>query len=77
VPFACGTVGNQFCVRFWKLTISLTSVRTGQSHRTLVGHTAPVTCVQFDELHIVSGSLDKTIRVGSLDWTFEAMAHDF
>jgi mitochondrial division protein 1 len=38
-------------------------VRTGQAHRTLVGHTAPVTCVQFDELHIVSGSLDKTVRV--------------
>ena len=38
-------------------------VRTGQSHRTLLGHTAPVTCLQFDELHIVSGSLDKTIRV--------------
>jgi WD40 repeat protein len=41
----------------------LFSVRTGQAHRTLVGHTAPVTCVQFDELHIVSGSLDKTVRV--------------
>ena len=39
------------------------TVRTGQAHRTLVGHTAPVTCVQFDELHIVSGSLDKTVRV--------------
>lgn len=38
-------------------------VRTGQSHRSLLGHTAPVTCLQFDELHIISGSLDKTIRV--------------
>lgn len=38
-------------------------MRTGQSHRTLTGHTAPVTCVQFDELHIVSGSLDKTVKV--------------
>ena len=38
-------------------------VRTGQPHRTLLGHTAPVTCLQFDELHIVTGSLDKSIRV--------------
>lgn len=39
------------------------TVRTGQAHRTLLGHTAPVTCVQFDEIHVVSGSLDKSIRV--------------
>lgn len=38
-------------------------VRTGQAHRTLVGHTGPVSCVQFDEVHLVSGSLDKSIRV--------------
>ena len=41
----------------------LAVVRTGQAHRTLVGHTAPVTCLQFDEQYIVTGSLDKTIRV--------------
>lgn len=38
-------------------------VRTGQAHRTLIGHMGPVTCLQFDESVIVSGSLDKTIRV--------------
>lgn len=38
-------------------------MRTGQAHRTLLGHTAPITCLQFDEIHIVSGSLDKSIRV--------------
>lgn len=38
-------------------------MRTGQAHRTLIGHTGPVTCVQFDEYHLVSGSLDKSIRV--------------
>jgi division protein 1 len=38
-------------------------VRTGQAHRTLTGHTAPVTCLQFDENNIVTGGLDKTIRV--------------
>jgi hypothetical protein len=38
-------------------------VRTGQAHRTLLGHNGPVTCLQFDEIHIMSGSLDKTLRV--------------
>ena len=38
-------------------------VRTGQPHRTLLGHTAPVTCLQFDETHVVTGSLDKSLRV--------------
>lgn len=41
-------------------------VRTGQAHRTLIGHTGPVTCLQFDETHIVSGSLDKTLRIWDL-----------
>ena len=38
-------------------------MRTGQAHRTLLGHTGPVTCLQFDEIHIASGSLDKTLKV--------------
>lgn len=38
-------------------------MRTGQAHRTLPGHNAPITCLQFDDVHLVSGSLDKTIRV--------------
>lgn len=41
-------------------------VRTGQAHRTLLGHTGPVTSLQFDEMHIVTGSLDKTLRVWDL-----------
>jgi len=44
--------------------VNILVVRTGQAHRTLLGHTGPVTCLQFDEVHIVSGSLDKSIRVG-------------
>lgn len=44
-------------------------MRTGQAHRTLVGHTGPVTCLQFDEYHLVSGSLDRTIRVRLLPST--------
>ena len=46
-------------VRMWDM-------RTGQAHRTLLGHTSPVTCLQFDEIHVVSGSLDKSVRVR--DW---------
>lgn len=46
-------------VRMWDM-------RTGQAHRTLLGHTAPVTCLQFDELHIATGSLDKTLRLWDL-----------
>ncbi|KAG5646084.1 hypothetical protein DXG03_004507 [Asterophora parasitica] len=46
-------------VRMWDM-------RTGQAHRTLHGHTAPVTCLQFDEIHIASGSLDSTIRIWDL-----------
>ena len=44
----------------------LDAVRTGQAHKTLMGHTAPVTCLQFDEQYIISGSLDKTIRIWDL-----------
>lgn len=46
-------------VRMWDM-------RTGQTHRTLTGHTAPISCLQFDEIHIASGSLDKTIRIWDL-----------
>lgn len=48
-------------------------MRTGQAHRTLHGHTGPITCLQFDEIHIASGSLDKTLRVSlttSFVWTY-------
>ena len=51
------------------------AVRTGQAHRTLAGHTAPVTCLQFDELHIVSGSLDKTVRVRILQLITSMISH--
>lgn len=46
-------------VRMWDM-------RTGQSHRTLLGHTAPVTCLQFDETHVISGGLDRSVRVWDL-----------
>jgi division protein 1 len=51
---ACGTADGM--VRLWDL-------RSGQVHRSLVGHTGPVTCLQFDDVHMVTGSLDRSIRV--------------
>ncbi|WRT63656.1 mitochondrial division protein 1 [Kwoniella shivajii] len=57
-------------VRMWDM-------RTGQAHRTLVGHTSPVTCLQFDELNIVTGSLDKTIRIWDLRMGQAAEVHKF
>ncbi|KAF9574086.1 Mitochondrial fission protein [Mortierella alpina] len=52
-----GTIDG--ALRMWDL-------RTGQSHRTLVGHTGPVTSVQFDEYHVISGSTDKSVRIWDL-----------
>lgn len=54
---ACGTADGM--VRLWDL-------RSGQVHRSLVGHTGPVTCLQFDDVHLVTGSLDRSIRVSFL-----------
>lgn len=51
---ACGTADGM--VRLWDL-------RSGQVHRSLVGHTGPVTCLQFDDVHLITGSLDRSIRV--------------
>lgn len=51
---ACGTADGM--VRLWDL-------RSGQVHRSLVGHTGPVSCLQFDDVHMVTGSLDRSIRV--------------
>ena len=51
---ACGTADGM--VRLWDL-------RSGQVHRSLVGHTAPVSALQFDDVRLVTGSLDRSIRV--------------
>ena len=53
---ACGTADGM--IRLWDL-------RSGQVHRSLVGHTGPITCLQFDDTHLVTGSLDRSIRVGN------------
>lgn len=54
---ACGTADGM--VRLWDL-------RSGQVHRSLVGHTGPVTCLQFNDMHLVTGSLDRSIRVSEV-----------
>lgn len=51
---ACGTADGM--VRLWDL-------RSGQVHRSLVGHTGPVTALQFDDVHMVTASMDRSIRV--------------
>jgi division protein 1 len=51
---ACGTADGM--IRLWDL-------RSGQVHRSLVGHTGPITSLQFDDVHLVTGSLDRSIRV--------------
>ena len=53
---ACGTADGM--VRLWDL-------RSGQVSRSLVGHTGPVTCLQFDQTYLVTGSADRSVRVSS------------
>ena len=43
--------------------IRLFDLRTGKCHRELAEHTSAVTTVTFDDNEIISGSLDKTIKV--------------
>lgn len=57
---ACGTADGM--VRLWDL-------RSGQVHRSLVGHTGPVTCLQFDDVHLITGSIDRSIRVSEIQST--------
>ena len=63
---ACGTADGM--VRLWDL-------RSGQVHRSLVGHTGPVTSLQFDDVHLVTGSLDRSIRVSVVysSWMMRAL----
>ena len=51
---ACGTADGM--VRLWDL-------RSGQVGRSLIGHTGPITSLQFDDTKLVTGSLDRSIRV--------------
>ncbi|CAG8571694.1 7431_t:CDS:2, partial [Paraglomus occultum] len=82
-------------LQFWNYALASGTrdgaiLRTGQTHRTLLGHsgtinrivmpptrynelltfvfwnTGPITSLQFDEYHVVSGSMDKSIRIWDL-----------
>jgi division protein 1 len=55
---ACGTADGM--VRLWDL-------RSGMVHRSLVGHTGPITALQFDDVYLVTGSQDRSIRVSFSD----------
>ncbi|KAJ8903821.1 hypothetical protein NDN08_000354 [Rhodosorus marinus] len=52
----------------------------GPCQATFVGHDAGVTCVDFDSSHVLSGSMDRTIRRWNLehhnDEVFELIGHD-
>jgi mitochondrial division protein 1 len=43
--------------------IRLFDLRSGDCHRSLTGHYGTVTCVSFDDNEIISGSIDKTVKV--------------
>ncbi|KAJ1976700.1 Mitochondrial fission protein [Dimargaris cristalligena] len=51
---ATGTIDG--VIRMWDL-------RTGQTHRSLFGHTQPITTLTFNEYYLVSGSRDTTVRI--------------
>jgi division protein 1 len=59
-------------LHFWKHALAagygdgiirLYDIRSGQCHRTLEGHKGAVTSVSFDDNTILSGSMDKTVKV--------------
>lgn len=54
---ACGTADGM--VRLWDL-------RSGMVIRQLVGHTGPVTALQFDDMFIVTASQDRSVRVSDV-----------
>jgi division protein 1 len=47
-------------------TVRLWDLRSGEVVRTLIGHTGPVTTLQFDDKHLATGSLDRSIRIWDL-----------
>ncbi|GAB7343252.1 hypothetical protein MBLNU457_1309t2 [Dothideomycetes sp. NU457] len=66
---ACGTADS--VIRLWDL-------RSGMVQRSLIGHTGPITALQFDDVHLVTGSADRSIRIWDLRTgsIFDAFAYD-
>jgi WD40 repeat protein len=50
--------------------IRLFDLRSGDCHRSLVGHTGAISTVNFDDNVIISGSMDKTVKVSSNSFRF-------
>lgn len=44
-------------------------MRNGECHRTLKGHLGVVSCIQFDESKVITGSDDATFKV-EISWNF-------
>jgi len=53
------TTGGDNIIRMW-------DTRSGSCCRQLTGHSATITCLQFDEFNLISGSEDETVRVWDL-----------
>jgi len=65
---ACGTADS--VVRLWDL-------RSGMVQRSLIGHTGPITALQFDDVHLVTGSADRSIRVSLASCPFHITHPDY
>lgn len=59
---ACGTADGM--VRLWDL-------RSGSVHRSLVGHTGPITSLAFSGIHMVTGSADRSVRVSICHFSYQ------
>ena len=50
-------------------TIKIWNIETGERYVTLKYHSDGVTCLQFNDYYILSGSYDRTIKL----WDFSAL----
>lgn len=66
------TGGHVGSIHFWQHALAagfgdgavrLFDLRTSECHRTLTGHTGTITSVLFDDTKLITGSIDKTVKV--------------